>query len=259
MHKFSTTKTAISLSIAGLFSVFCGMAQADGLSDLKTSLTNLQGTAPLKAIVDVKTNGRRGKGKSLEETTGQASLSIENSARGMQVIYSKDTLTLLENEERAKEKDPKKKTPTLTAMNLVNTATLRQMASSSGQLSRTIENATFKSEKMDVFNGKPARLLSFEMSIDKLDPKERESVKKFESSLDVWIAADGTPLASQSHQHRSIRAMMVISVEMTDDVDQTYGVVGDRLVTLKKDSKNSGAGMGEKGDTKTITTLQIQS
>ena len=105
------------------------------------------------------------------------------------------------------------------------------MASSSGQLSRTIENTTFTSEKIDAFNGKSARLLNFEMSIDKLDPKERES----------------------------IHAMMVISVEISDDVDRVYGVVPDRIVSLKKDSKNSGAGMSEKGDAKTNTTLQIQS
>jgi hypothetical protein len=257
MHHLSTT--FISCTVAGLFSTFCGLAHADGLSDLKTSLASLQGSTSLKAGIEVKTNGRRGEGKSLEETTGQASLSIENNARGLHVSYSKDTLTLLDNEERAKEKDPKKKTPTLTAMSLVNTAALRQMASSASQLSRSIENATFKGEKLDSFNGKPARLLNFEISIDKLDPKEREAVKKYEATLDVWVAADGTPLASKSHQHRSIRAMLVISMEIIDDVELVYGVIGDRLVTLKKDSKNSGAGMGEKGDTKTVTTLQIQS
>lgn len=259
MRNLSKSKLVICLAGAGLFSLFCNVARADGLSDLKTSLMNLQGTVPLKAVIEVKTSGKRGEGKSLEETSGQASIAIENNARGLHVSYSKDTLALLENEERAKEKDPKKKTPTLTAMTSINTAALRQMASSSGHLSRAIENAVFKAEKADTYNGKPARLLSFEMPIDKLDPKEREAVKKFEGTLDVWIAADGTPLASRSHQHRSIRALLVISMEIEDDVDLVYSVLGDRLVTLRKESKNTGAGMGEKGDSKTVTSLQIQS
>ena len=258
MRHLSNTKILITLTSAGLFSLFCSAAQADGLSELKTSLASLTGHGPLKAAVEVKTNSRRGEGKSLEENSGQANLAIENNARGLQVTYSKDMLALMENEERAKEKDPKKKTPTMNAISSMNTSALRQLASASGQLSRTIENATFKGEKADTLNGKPARLLSFEMSIDKLDPKEREAVKKYEGSLDVWIAADGTPLASKSRQHKSIRAMMVISIEESIDVDLVYGVQGDRLVTLRKENRTSGAGMGEKGDTKTVTTLQIQ-
>jgi hypothetical protein len=257
MHNFLAKKTVLSFGLAGLFIACCNLAQADGLSDLKASLNNLPGTAQLKAFIDVKTT-KRGEGKGQEESSGQANLSIESNARGMHVIYSKDMLTLLENEERAKEKDSKKKTPTLNTMNSVSTTALRQIASSSSQLSRTIENATFKGEKVDTFNGKPARVLNFEMSIDNLFPKESEVVKKFESTLVVWIAADGTPLASKSHQFRSIRFMMVISVDITEDVDLTYGIVGDRLVTLKKESKSSGSGMGGKGDDKTTMTLQIQ-
>jgi hypothetical protein len=37
-----------------------------------------------------------------------------------------------------------------------------------------------------------------------------------------------------------------------------YATVGDRLVALKKESKNSGSGMGEKGEGKVTKTLQLQ-
>jgi hypothetical protein len=36
-----------------------------------------------------------------------------------------------------------------------------------------------------------------------------------------------------------------------------FGIVGDRLVALKKESKTSGAGMGEKSESKVTKTLQI--
>ena len=51
---------------------------------------------------------------------------------------------------------------------------------------------------------------------------------------------------------------MVISFEMKNEEEWIYGTVGDRLVALKKESKNSGAGMGEKSEGKVTKTLQIQ-
>lgn len=233
-------------------------ASADGLSDLKAALARLQGQTPVKAFVEAKTWNRQGEGKDQEETLGLASVSIEESSRGLQVLYSKEMLAKLESEERQREKDKKAKTPTLSAWSEVNSSALRPMISAASSLSRSLEKANFKSEKVDNFNGKPARLLNFEMSIDKLNERDRKYMKKFDGQIDVWIAADGTPLASRLTQAVSGRAYVVISFEMKNEEEWIYGTVGDRLVALKKESKNSGAGMGEKGEGKVIKTLQVQ-
>lgn len=234
------------------------MAQADGLADLKSALGRLQGQTPLKAVVEAKTWNRQGEGKEAEETHGLASVSVEESPRGLQVLYSKDMLSKLENEERQKEKDKKAKTPTLSALSEVNSSSLRPMISAASGLSRTLERANFKGEKADDYNGKPARLLNFEMSMDKLSEKERKYMKKFDGQINVWIAADGTPLASKSSQTVTGRALVVISFEMKSEEEWVYTTVGDRLVALKKESKNSGSGMGEKGEGKVTKTLQVQ-
>lgn len=234
-------------------------AHADGLSDLKSALTRLQGQTPVKAVVDAKTWNRQGEGKDLEETQGSASVVIEESQRGLQVLYSKEMLNKLEAEERSKEKDQKAKTPTLSALGEVNSSALRPMISAASHLLRNLEKAVFKGEKSDSFNGKPARLLNFEISIDKLTEKERKYMKKFESSFDIWIAADGTPLASRAAQKIEGRAFVVISFEAKNEEEWVYGTVGDRLVALRRESKNVGSGMGERGENKTIKTLQVQS
>jgi hypothetical protein len=247
---------AVSLAVA--LAAVSGAAHADGLSDLKTALARLQGQTPLKAVVEAKTWNRQGEGKELEETHGAASVSVEESARGLHVLYSKEMLAKLEAEERLKEKDSKAKTPTLSALNEVNSSALRPMISAAGSLTRSMEKATYKSEKLDSFNGKPARLLSFELSIDKLSEKDRKYMKKFDGHLDIWIAADGTPLASRQTQAISGRAFVVISFEMKNEEEWIYSTLGDRLIALKKESKNSGSGMGEKGEGKVTKTLQIQ-
>lgn len=247
----------LNAAIFGLAASF-NLAHADGLSDLKAALSRLQGQTPLKATVEAKTWNRQGEGKDVEETHGHASVSIEENPRGLQVLYSKDMLAKLEAEERQREKDGKAKTPTLSALNEVNSSALRPMISAAASLNRSLEKANFKAEKVDVFNGKPARLLNFELSMDKLSEKERKYMKKFDGQLDVWIAADGTPLASRSTQAVSGRAFIVISFEMKNEEEWVYGTVGDRLVALKKESKNSGSGMGERGEGKVSKTLQIQ-
>lgn len=248
------------LAGAGLIclSACFNLAHADGLNDLKTALARLQGQTPVKALVEAKTWNRQGEGKEAEETHGLASVSVEETPRGLQVLYSKDMLTKLELEERQREADKKAKTPTLSALSEVNSSSLRPMISAAGGLSRSLEKANFKSEKMDAYNGKPARLLSFDLSMDKLGEKERKYMKKLDGQIQVWIAADGTPLASKTSQVVSGRAFVLISFEMKSEEEWVYATVGDRLVALKKESKNSGSGMGEKGEGKVTKTLQLQ-
>jgi len=249
------TKTLMVLS-CGLLT---GLAHADGVVDLKTALARLQGQSPLKAQVEARTWSRQGEGKEQDEIQGNANVTVEEGLRGLSVLYSKDMLVRLETEERNKERDAKAKTPTLSALSEVNSSSLRPMLSAANGLFRSLDKAVFKAEKADTYNGQPARLLSFDLAIDKLSEKDRKYVKKYEGVIDVWIAGDGTPLASRSSQTVSGRAYVVVSFEFKNEEDQVYGVVGDRLVTLKKESRNSGSGMGEKSEGRVVKTLQVLS
>jgi len=52
--------------------------------------------------------------------------------------------------------------------------------------------------------------------------------------------------------------MMVITFETKSEEEWIYSVVGDRLVSVKHESKSSGAGMGEKGESKITRNLRVQ-
>ena len=234
-------------------------ARADGLADLKAALARLQGQTPLKAMVEVSTKNRSGEGKELEENSGHAAVSVEDGARGLQILYGKELLTKLESEEHAKEKDPKSKTPTLSALREFNSTELRPMISAAAGLARHMEKSIFKSEKVKDYNGKPARLLTFDIPLESIPEKDRKYIKKFEGSMDIWIGADGTPLASHTQITTSGRAFVVISFEAKNEEQTVYGVSGDRLITVRKESKSSGSGAGEKGESQVTKTLQLQS
>lgn len=251
----SRAKIALLVSIV----VLGAQAHADGVSDLKSALARLQGQSPLKAQVDAKTWSRQGDGKESDETQGAASVMVEEGVRGLSVLYSKDLLAKLEAEERNKERDAKAKTPTLSALNEVNSSSVRPMMSAASSLSRILDKAIFKAETPDTYNGKPARHLRYDLTVDKLSEKDRKYVKKFEGVLDVWIAEDGTPMASRSSQTVSGRAYVVVSFEFKNEEDYVYSVVGDRLIATKKESRTSGSGMGEKGEGRSVKMLQVLS
>ncbi len=230
---------------------------ANGLAELKEALARYPATSPLKATAEAKTLRRDGEGKDLDEKAGQASLYFEEGDRGVRVSYSKDTLTRYAVDEQLKEKDAKAKTPTLSALGALTIPELRQLANGVPVLQRQLDKSTFKSEKADSWNGRPARQLSFDYGIQALSEKDRKYIKKYEGTLDVWIGPDGTPLASRTNQVASARAYVVVSFDMKNSEDVTYQVIGDRLTVARKETHNEGSGAGERGESHTTRTLQV--
>jgi hypothetical protein len=260
MRKNSTIQWVGAKALAAVLCMaWSAGAQADGLADLKSALSRLQGQTPFRALVEAKTWRLQGDEKSKEETHGVAQVMLEDGTRGLSLQYSKDMLGKIETEERNKERDPKAKTPTLSALSEVNSSTLLPMLSAASSMLRSIEKAVFKHEKTDAYNGRTARVLRFELPVERLPEKDRKYIKSYEGMMDIWIAEDGTPLASSSSVRVGARAFMVVSFDSKNEDDTVFGVVGDRLVALKKESRNSASGMGEKGEGKTVKTLQIQS
>lgn len=241
---------------AAAVSLACGAAQADGLSDLKGALARLQGHAPLKATLDTKTWRREGEGKEMEEYAGNASVALEDGGQGLQIFYGKDMLARMEAEERALAKNPNARTPTMYAAREFGPAELRPMISAASSLAQRLERSAYKGEKASVYNGKPARQVSFSVPLETLSDRQRKYIKEFDGSFDVWIGADGTPLASRLQISGSGRAFVVVGFDIRSEEQSVYALAGDRLLTVRKETKSSSAGAGEKSEDKVVKTLQ---
>jgi hypothetical protein len=232
------------------------LSRADGLADLKGALARLQAQTPLKAALDVKTFDRHGDGADAIEKQGQASVSVEHGARGLSVLYGRDTLARMDAESRQLARDPKARAPTVWAIGKLDSSEIVGMTSAASALSRSLDEARFTAEKADTWNGAAARLLTFSIPIDKLPPDQRKYVKEFDGTLSVWIAADGTPLASETHVTVRGRAFVVVSFDAVDDWSTTYAVVGDRLLALRAENRSTSNGAGEHGEQRVVKTLQ---
>jgi len=232
-------------------------AHADAQSDLKAALARLQGSTALKAALDTRTWHRNGDGKDAIETSGQASVQIEDGARGMQLSYSPDMLARMDAESQALARNPNAKTPTLNAAREFTPNDLRPMIFAAASLSRQLERASFKGDKLDSYQGKPARQLTYEVGADTLSDRERKYVKDFDGKLVVWITNDGTPLASRMTQNAHGRAFVVVSFDAQDEESSVYAVIGERLVAVRRERHNNSGGMGERGEDKVTKTLQV--
>ncbi|MFL6698607.1 MAG: hypothetical protein ACJ8GJ_15690 [Vitreoscilla sp.] len=251
--KNPAARLVLALLLAGL----AVMARADGLSDLRTALARLPGQAPLKAGVQAKDWRRTGDGKDAKETQGQATIGLEDGPRGLQPLYSHELLARTDAESRAAIKDKSASKPLAQALSQLDFDQLRAMASAAPALQREIEDAQFKGESPDSWAGKPARKLTFEGSIDRLSESDRKYVRDFKLQLSIWIAADGTPLASERRYDLSGRAFVVVSFEQHSDRQRSYAVSGDRLVATSDEEKGHAKGAGESQEYRTERSLQL--
>ena len=255
-----SSRRSLSLfAAAALLACSCGATRADGLADLRGALARLQATAPLRATVDAHDWRRSGDGKDAEEHQGSVSIALEDGPRGLAPIYGRELLARSDAEQRAAIKDKKAARPIGTTLDQLGLAELRAMASAAPWLQREIDEATFTGEAADSVDGKAARRLVFESGIDKLAEKDRKYAKEFKSVLTVWVAADGTPLASTRRIDLSGSAFIVIKFELHDEESFSFAVVGDRLVELRNDKKGSTKGAGSDQHYRTERRLQVQS
>ena len=63
-------------------------------------------------------------------------------------------------------------------------------------LRRNLEKAAVREDKRDSYQGKPARLLVFQIELG-LDEEERKALKSSESYLKLWLDSDGVPMAME--------------------------------------------------------------
>ncbi len=248
--------SAPPLLLAALMAT-CGVAHADGQADLRAALARLQGQAPLKANAQAHDWRRTGDGKDAKETQGQVTIALEDGPRGLQPLYSHELLARVDAESRAAVKDKNAPKPLSQALAQLGFNEMRGLSSAAPALQREIDDTQFKGETTEAWGGKPARKLQFEGSVDSLSDSNRKYVREFKLVLTVWIAADGTPLASLRHFDVSGRAFVVVSFEQHSDEQRSYAVVGDRLVATSDEEKGSAKGAGEAQAYRIERSLQV--
>lgn len=231
-------------------------AQANSVPELRAQLARQTATAPLKAQVELKSLNRIGEGKDLEETQGEAAASLDDGPQGLRFAFAREAVQRAEREELSRAADPKAKTPTLTALREFTPIKLHDLTSPAARLGRLLDRAKPNGQKAEDWSGKPATRLTFELERAKIAGREAEFVKDYKGTLDVWVAADGTPLAAKTRQVFGGRAYVFFSFEQVQENEYHFGQVGERLVLLKSEERNLGSGTAGKTEMRTSWVLK---
>lgn len=232
------------------------LAQADTLSDLKGLLPRLNGAEPIKATVDYQFWNRQGDDKKPLITEGRATTQVEDGPQGLRMTWSRNTLQAAAQEAKAKALDPEKKTPTRRALEGVKALEVSDYLNGADELLRTLEQSQLVQERLDTWEGKPAKLLQLKVT-PKLGQQERKYIKEMEATARVWVSSEGLPLAAETEIRMKGRALLVISFEQHQKEAFQFTRAGNRLVVLRHAQESSGSGGGEKGQSKTVMSLNL--
>lgn len=230
---------------------------ADGLADFRNALTQLQSSAPIAVDAQFKLFGRSGEHDELIEREGVINMRLEDGEHGVRAVYSPELIAQLHAEELAKIEDEDVKNSALNAVGQFQYWEWRELLYPASQMELVLGRYRFVSEKMDVFNGSPARLLTFSMPKEKIDKSFRKYVKKYKNHLQIWIDDKGVPLASQLTEKGSGRIFIVIGFSFKNEIHTEYQQHNARLVAVKREVKDESSGATMQSQRHFISTLNL--
>ncbi len=243
-----------------IFVMFCALSlsatvMADGLTDFRSALTQLKSTDPIAVNAQFKLFGRSGEHDELIEREGVINMRLEDGANGLRAVYSPSLIGQLHAEELAKIEDENVKNSALNAVGQFQYWEWRELLYPAAQMELMLGRCHFVSEKMDVFNGRPARLLTFSMPKEKIDKSFRQYVKKYKNHLQIWIDDKGVPLASQLTEKGSGRIFIVIGFTFKNEIHTEYRQQNGRLIAVKREVKDESSGATMQSQRHFIATL----
>lgn len=231
------------------------MVMADGLADFRRALTDLQSSDPIAVNAQFKLFGRSGEHNELIEREGLINLRLEDDANGLRAIYSPELIAQLHAEELAKIDDENVKNSALNAVGQFEYWEWRELLYPAAQLQLALGRYQWVSEKTDLLDGQPVRLLTLRMPMEKVDKSYRKYIKKYNNRLRIWIDNKGVPLASQLTETGSGRIFIVIGFKFKNEIHTQYQQRGTRLLAVRREVRDESSGATMQSQRHFVSTL----
>lgn len=229
--------------------------RADALSDLKTTLGRLRGSGPIIATLQLETSRQTREDGADESEQGRVAVEVEDRADGLKISYPRSLLTQADQEMVANRIDPEKNTPIRTTMQSIGALDASDALNFAPFLLGLLERANLTASRPASLHGRKATLLSLTLS-PSMPKSAKKRVKKFDSSMSIWIGEDGIPFAAE-REDRVKASFLLLSFENLHKASLTFETHGDRLVATRHETENSGSGLGQNYRQKEITTIVV--
>ncbi len=224
------------------------------LADVHGALAKLPGTGDLRAEYRVATESKEG--GAAESAKGSVSVNVAQSGGNIGLSYSSDLLQTVARERLAHEADPEKSTPVSDTLRHINAGNVADSLSAADILERLLLHAKVRQETAGSFNGSPARLLVLDLE-PALSKSEKKHIKKFESTLRLWVTQSGLPLFAESTT-KVTAGFLMINFNQTSVRKTTFVQSGDHLIQARDEEETSGSGFGESSTDKRIVTVTLK-
>lgn len=241
--------TFFAFALATTLSVY-----ADPVADLRTALTSLTGQGTVQAQTTFTFSSKNGNDKNPVAPEATIKVMVEDGDAGFRVTWSHDLLKTIAEEAKAKSDDPEKRTPTERALGELGAGKLNGYLNAAPELLQSLQHAKLIEEKPDTWQGRPARLLTFNIDVP-LSARDKKIVKEANATAKIWVGADGLPLAAQRSFSFKGRAMLVVTFESSQEEKFEYALVGNRLVVVRHFEEQNNSGAGESGQQKSTAVL----
>lgn len=231
------------------------VARADGLSDFRAALSQLQSNNPIAVNAQFKLFGRSGDHDDLIEREGLINLRLEDGATGFRVVYAPELVAQLHAEELAKIDDDNVKNSALNAVGQFEYWEWRELLYPIAQLQLALGRYRFVDEVTEELNGQQVRRLKFKMPLAKVDRGFRKYIKKYNNQLLIWIDDKGAPIKSQVKEKGSGRVFIVIGFRFENEIHTEYQQHGERLLAVKREVREESSGATMQSQRHFVTTL----
>jgi len=226
---------------------------ADGLTDLRGTLSRLQGSEAIHATADIQNWTQEGEGKKAHVKQTHSTVQLEDGPSGLRLGWTPQQIKGARQESQLKAVDPEAATPNLDSLNALTGLNATTFLSQSDHLLQQLKGATVLEDRSDTWQGKPARLVVF-----KLDPvassEEKSMIKDRKETLKVWLDGSGIPLATE-HAIAIKASKFLMTFTANNREARKLAVLGNRLVVQSETKESSGSGMGFSNTSRKVTAL----
>jgi hypothetical protein len=227
-------------------------AHADPLTDLRATLARLRADQPLAATLSVRSTVHNDEG-SAKVTQAQVELNLASGGGGLQMGFPPALLQRVSQEAGAYAKNTDAPVPIQDLLGRLSPVNVQPMLDFAPELLRDLEGVTLASQRDELHDGKPSHLLVFNFPLP-ASASRQMSVSHFTGELDVWLGADGVPVATK--QTFSVKGRkFLISIEIGNSTAYALQTVGTRLVVRSRHSEETHSVFGHAGDSTTDATL----
>jgi hypothetical protein len=220
------------------------IAHADALTDLRATLARLQPRQALTATLDVRSTVHDDNDAS-KNTRAQLQISVASGADGLHIGFSPALLQRASQEAAKNAADKDAPAPVQDLLGKVSPVSVQPMVDFAAELKHKIDGARLASERDDVIEGKPAHLLVFDVPLPPSVGKQM-TVKHYTGRLELWLGADGVPLALREEMQIKGRKLL-IGIEIGSTSRYALRVVGTRLLAVSRHVEETHSVFGQSG------------